>query len=304
MMKTQARESDKLKDKIIFSCLVLLTTALMGSSFVVAKIGLIYISPLLLAGIRFTIAGSIMAAFVVIFKRKHPKDAKTWRNIVLIGAIQTAGVMGSIFLSLRTITSGQSAILTFMNPLLVVLIGTLLLGMHYRLIQWIGVFLGFAGVFVTMGSELELEIGTLLGFMSAIFWAGGTLLIKKWGVTIDMWVLTAYQMLFGGVILLTSSLFLENTYLMINSTSVFILFWLSIPASIVQFTIWFYLLQKGDSGKVSAFLFLAPFFGILSGWLVLGEPLGYALLLGGSLIFTGIFLVNWPEKRLPVKATI
>lgn len=297
-------ESDKLKEKIIFSLLVVLTTGLMGSSFVVAKIGLNYISPLLLAGIRFTIAGSIMIFFVLIFKRKHPENLATWGKIILIGAVQTAGVMGAIFLSLRTITSGESAILTFMNPLLVVLIGTLALGMRYRIVQWIGVLVGFAGVFVTMGSHLDLQIGTLLGFLSAVFWAVGTLLIKKWGGPIDMWVLTAYQMLFGGLILLFGSMFLENAYIVINTTSVAILLWLSIPASIVQFTIWFYLLQKGDSGKVSAFLFLAPFFGIVSGWLVLGESIGLPLLFGGSLIFSGIFLVNWPEKRVPVKVTI
>ncbi|ANU23401.1 DMT family transporter [Planococcus donghaensis] len=293
-----------MKEKLIFSLLVVLTTGLMGSSFVVAKIGLIYISPLLLAGIRFTIAGSIMIFFVLLFKRKHPKNAATWGKVILIGAVQTAGVMGAIFLSLRTITSGESAILTFMNPLLVVLIGTLAMGMRYRIVQWFGVFVGFAGVFVTMGSHLDLQIGTLLGFLSAVFWAVGTLLIKKWGVAIDMWVLTAYQMLFGGLILLLGSVFLENAYIVINTTSVSILLWLSIPASIIQFTIWFYLLQKGDSGKVSAFLFLAPFFGIVSGWLVLGEPIGIPLLVGGSLIFSGIFLVNWPEKRVPVKVTV
>ncbi|EIM05936.1 hypothetical protein A1A1_13707 [Planococcus antarcticus DSM 14505] len=293
-----------MKEKLIFSFLVILTTGLMGSSFVVAKIGLIYISPLLLAGIRFTIAGSIMIFFVLLFKRTHPRNRVTWAKVVLIGAIQTAGVMGAIFLSLRTITSGESAILTFMNPLLVVLIGTLALGMRYRVVQWLGVFVGFAGVFVTMGSHLDIQIGTLLGFLSAVFWAVGTLLIKKWGSAIDIWVLTAYQMLFGGLILLIGSVFLEASYLVLNTASISILLWLSIPASIVQFTIWFYLLQKGDSGKVSAFLFLAPFFGIISGWLVLGEEIGLPLLIGGSLIFVGIFLVNWPEERIPANANL
>ncbi|WP_142827967.1 DMT family transporter [Planococcus soli] len=293
-----------MKEKLIFSFLVILTTGLMGSSFVVAKIGLIYLSPLLLAGIRFTIAGSIMIVFVLLFKRKHPKTPVEWGKMVLIGAVQTAGVMGAIFLSLRTITSGESAILTFMNPLLVVIFGTLALGMRYRLIQWIGVIIGFLGVFVTMGSQLGIGIGTLFGFSSAVFWAVGTLLIKRWGVSIDMWVLTAYQMLFGGLILLAGSAMLENAYFVVNSTSISILLWLTIPASIVQFTIWFHLLQKGDSGKVSAFLFLAPFFGILSGWLVLGEEIGLPLLIGGSLIFAGIFLVNWPEKRIAVKMTV
>ncbi|MBD8015601.1 DMT family transporter [Planococcus wigleyi] len=291
-----------MKEKLVFSFLVVLTTGLMGSSFVVAKIGLTYISPLLLAGLRFVIAGCIMLLFVRLFKRKQPANKGEWGKLILIGAIQTAGVMGSIFLSLRTITSGESAILTFMNPLLVVLIGTLALGIRYRVVQWTGVLLGFAGVFIAMGSHLTIEIGTFLGFLSAVFWSVGTLIIKKWGGLFDIWVMTAYQMFFGGLILLVGSVFLETSRLVINSSSILILLWLAIPASIIQFTVWFYLLQKGDSGKVSAFLFLAPLFGILFGWLVLGEQLGLPLLIGGSLIFAGIFLVNWPEKQLAEEA--
>lgn len=291
-----------MKEKLVFSFLVVLTTGLMGSSFVVAKIGLTYISPLLLAGLRFVIAGCIMLVFVRLFKRKQPANKGEWGKLILIGAIQTAGVMGSIFLSLRTITSGESAILTFMNPLLVVLTGTLALGIRYRLVQWTGVLLGFAGVFIAMGSHLTIEIGTFLGFLSAVFWSVGTLIIKKWGGLFDIWVMTAYQMFFGGLILLVGSVFLETSRLVINSSSILILLWLAIPASIIQFTVWFYLLQKGDSGKVSAFLFLAPLFGILFGWLVLGEQLGLPLLIGGSLIFAGIFLVNWPEKQLAEEA--
>ena len=293
-----------MKEKLIFSFLVVLTTGLMGSSFVVAKIGLIYISPLLLAGLRFVIAGSIMLFFVRLFKRRQPADPIEWGKVILIGAVQTAGVMGAIFLSLRTITSGESAILTFMNPLLVVIFGTLVMGVRYRMVQWTGVLIGFIGVFIAMGSHMTIEIGTFLGFLSAVFWAVGTLLIKKWGKLFDIWVMTAYQMFFGGIILLVGSVFMESSRLVINSTSISILLWLSIPASIVQFTVWFYLLQKGDSGKVSAFLFLAPLFGILFGWLVLEEELGLPLLIGGSLIFAGIFLVNWPEKRIAVEVTV
>ncbi len=286
-----------MNNKFLFAFLVIITTSLMGSSFAVGKIGLEHVSPLLLVGIRFTIAGSLMALFVKLFRRKHPKAASEWLHIFLIGFFQTAGVMGCIFLSLRTITAGESAILTFTNPLLVVLFGTLALGIRYRIVQWGGVLLGFFGVFITMGSQVNIEVGTIFGFGSAISWAIGTLLIKQWGIRLDTWVLTAYQMLFGGLILLVASSLLETPALAINPESLFIIFWLSIPASIIQFAIWFFLLQNGNPGKVSAFLFLAPFFGVLTGWLILGEQVGISLAVGGALIFSGIFLVNWPEKR-------
>ncbi|SDH98227.1 Threonine/homoserine efflux transporter RhtA [Planococcus glaciei] len=286
-----------LNNKWAFALLVILTTSLMGSSFAVGKMGMVHVSPLLLVGMRFTLAGLLMGTIVWMLRRPHPKKLQDWLKIVCIGSFQTAGVMGAIFLSLRTITAGESAILTFMNPLLVVVFGTLALGIRYRLVQWCGVILGFIGVFVTMGGQLQAEIGTLLGFCSAVFWAIATLLIKQWGQRFDIWVLTAYQMLSGGLLLLIGSFLLEDARLVINPTSIFIVLWLAIPASIVQFAIWFFLLQNGNPGKISAFLFLAPFFGILSGWLLLGEDIGLTLLAGGAMIFAGIFLVNWPDKR-------
>jgi probable blue pigment (indigoidine) exporter len=294
---SQQGSTPDLKTKLIFALLVITTTSLMGSSFAVAKIGLEYVSPLLLVGIRFTVAGILMAAFVLLFQRTHPKRAADWLKMAVVGAVQTAGVMGAIFLSLRTITAGESAILTFTNPLLVVIFGTLLMGVRYRRFQWWGVFIGFTGVFITMGAHLDLEIGTLFGFAAAVSWAVGTLLIKKWGMLFDTWVLTAYQMLFGGLILLFGSALLEDALLIFNPVSIFVLVWLAIPASIIQFAIWFFLLKKGHPGKVSAFLFLAPFFGVLSGWLLLDETVGWSLVLGGALIFSGIFLVNWPVKE-------
>lgn len=278
--------------KVKFGLLIVLTTFLMGSSFAVVKIGLSYSSPLLLAALRFLIAGILMAIFVFIFRRPHPKAKGGWMKMVLIGAFQTAGVMGCIFLSLRTITAGESSILTFTNPLLVVIFATVFLKSRYTLYQWIGVLLGLIGVGITLGAQIEFKIGIIFGLFSAVFWAISTLLVNKWGAYIDTWVLSAYQMLFGGLILLVSSLLLEKTMFIFNGNSVLILLWLSIMSSIVQFAVWYYLLQNGDPGKTSSFLFLAPFFGVLTGWLILGDQLYPSLIVGGLFIFTGIYLVN------------
>jgi len=279
----------------VYALFVVATTALMGSSFAVGKIGLGYVSPLLLVGIRFTMAGILMALFVV--KRRHPAKLSDWLRIAAIGLFQTAGVMGCIFISLRTITASESSILTFVNPLLVVVFGTLFTGVRYRIVHWGGVILGFIGVIITLGLHLHLRSGTWLGLLGAVSWAVATLLIKRWGPRIDTWILTAYQMLIGGLLLLVGSVTIERPAIVLNLTSISILVWLAVMASIVQFAIWFYLLQHGDAGKTSAFLFLAPFFGVLSGWLILGESIKWPVLIGGVLILVGIFLVNWPESR-------
>ncbi|MBT2606430.1 EamA family transporter [Bacillus sp. ISL-53] len=275
-----------------FTLLILLTTFLMGSSFAVVKIGLPYSSPLLLAGLRFTLAGFIMAIIVIFLKRPHPNSRGDWIKMLIIGTFQTAGVMGCIFLSLRTITASESSILTFTNPLLVVVFGTIFSQTRYKLYQWIGVLLGLIGVIITMGAQLEFKVGILFGILSAVFWAISTLLAKKWGAISDTWVLSAYQMLFGGFLLLLGSFILEKPFFILNGNSLFILIWLSIMSSIVQFAVWYCLLQKSDPGKTSAFLFLAPFFGVLTGWALLGEQIYTSLLIGGLFIIIGIYLVN------------
>ncbi|MFD4816042.1 DMT family transporter [Peribacillus butanolivorans] len=289
-----------------FTLLILLTTFLMGSSFAVGKIGLSYSSPLLLAALRFTLAGLLMAVIVIALKRPHPESKRNWIKMLIIGTFQTAGVMGCIFLSLRTITASESSILTFTNPLLVVLFGTVFLQTRYKLYQWIGVLLGLVGVSITMGTQIEFKIGILFGILSAVFWAISTLLVKKWGIFFDTWVLSAYQMFFGGLLLLLSSFILEKPVFILNGNSLFILLWLSIMSSIVQFAVWYYLLQKGDPGKTSAFLFLAPFFGVLSGWLLLGETLYPSIIVGGLFIIIGVYLVNrnFQQKNNQVKRAL
>ena len=102
-------------NRFYFAILLIITTALMGSSFVVGKIGVSYISPILLAGLRFLTAGALMA--ILVRKYTHPNRLLDWTKIFVIGLFQTVGVMGCIFVSLRTITAGESSILTFMNPL-------------------------------------------------------------------------------------------------------------------------------------------------------------------------------------------
>lgn len=284
-------------NRIVFILLLVITTGLMGSSFAIGKIGMNNVSPLLLVGLRFTIAGIVMAIIVMALKRPHPKDFRNWLRIFIVGLFQTTGVMGAIFLSLRTIPAGESSILTFSNPLLVVIFGFFFFGLKYRRMQWIGVLIGFLGVFIALGAHLDIkQMGTLLGLFSAVSWAIATLLLKKWGDGIDTWVLTAYQMLFGGLLLLVLSVLFEHQKLIITPQSVFIVLWLAIMASIVQFAIWFYLLKKEDPGKVSAFLFLAPLFGVIFGWILLHEKLHIVTLTGGCLILMGIFLVNKPKR--------
>ena len=272
------------------SLLLVLATGLMGSSFAISQMGLHYVSPLLLAGLRFSFAGIILA--LLVRGRPHPNTKRVWARIALIGLLQTTGVMGAIFLSLTTITAGESAILTFTNPVLVVILSAAFMGSRYRLAQWGGAALGLVGVAVAIGATWQLHTGMVYGLASAIFWAVATLLMKHWGRDVDLWVMTAYQMLIGGVCLVILGTVVEQPMFHLSLASVAILTWLVVMASIIQFGAWFYVLHHGDPARASSYLFLAPVFGVLFGWLLLGQSIGGRVAIGAALIMAGIWLVN------------
>jgi drug/metabolite transporter (DMT)-like permease len=268
----------------------------MGSAFSVIKMGDMYASPLMFAAIRFILAGLLLSLIVGLMRMPHPKHSSEWFYVALIGFFQTTGVFGAIFLSLRTISAGESSILIFVNPILVVLFSAFI-GIKYRLIQWIGVVVGFIGVVILIGFHPYYQVGVWIALSGAVFWAITTLLVKRVAGFINIWVLTAYQMLIGGILLLFISEIFGHPHIVFNFSFALIVLWLAIMSSIVQFGIWFYLIQKNNPGKVSSFLFLAPLFGVLSGLILLSEPVTLQMIIGGFFILTGIFLVNRPESR-------
>ncbi|MDK8192769.1 EamA family transporter [Paenibacillus sp. UMB7766-LJ446] len=278
-----------------YTFLIIVTTLIMGTSFPVGKIGMMYAPPFLLMGLRYILAGALLAW--IIRKRPLPVGWKHWIQIGVIGLFQSAGVMGCAYYSMNWISSGESAIITFTNPLLVIILSAALYGVSYRFSQWTGVILGFVGVALTFGMHLSLNPGTGIGFGGAISFAVSTLLIKRWGAAHDTFVLTAYQMLAGGVVLLLLSVFTEQPHFIVNTTSIVVLVWLTIFCSIIQFTLWFYLLQNTDPAKTSSFLFLAPLFGLLSSFVLLEEHVGWIVGAGGVMICLGIFLVNRHPNR-------
>ncbi|TVY11990.1 DMT family transporter [Paenibacillus cremeus] len=272
--------------------LLITATFLMGSSFVIGKMGLAYAPPLMLTAYRFLIGGGLLLAVVLWKMKRWPSFATVWRAAV-IGAFQTTGVMACIFISMKTISAGESSILTFTNPIFVLVLSSLLLKERYRLRQWFGVLLGLLGVSFVLSAELSFNYGMWIGLLSGILWSFATLLVKRWAGHFTVWLLSGLQMTFGGLLLWGLSILSEHEPGQWNAVSISILLWLAIPGSIVQFGLWYMLLSRMEPSRASSFLFLAPVFGVLTGAWWLHEPLGVGKLVGGLMVFAGIFLANF-----------
>ncbi|WP_178025066.1 DMT family transporter [uncultured Paenibacillus sp.] len=277
-----------------YTGLLLLTTFLMGTAYPVAKLGMMHTTPLMLMGIRFLFAGGLLALFSA--KKPQPKGARAWLQIVLLGLFQSVGVMGFTAYSMRWITSGESAIISSTSPLMLLVWGALI-GTAYRVRQWIGVAIGFIGVVITFGLHMSLDPGTVFAFAGAVCFTVATLIINRIGPAFDKRVLAAYQMLAGGIVLLIFSFAGEKPAFELNIASGLVIVWMVLFCSIIQFTLWFYLLSHSDPGKTSSFLFLVPIFSVLCSWLLLGEHIDWYVYAGGALTCAGIFLVNWQGNR-------
>ncbi|WP_440396898.1 DMT family transporter [Paenibacillus sp. SAF-054] len=277
----------------------LFTMLVAGLNFPIGKIALAFGSPFVLLAIRFIGAGLLMLPFIL--RRPHPRQAADWLKIAVIGLFQSGLVMAGIYLSMETITSGSSSILSSTNPIWFIVFSFLLFGVRYRIIQWLGVLVGFAGVAMTQGFKVQMEAGFWYALGAGIAWGLATLLTSRWGKLYDSWVMAAYQMLIGGVILLAASPLLEQPEFRLDPSELgkelFVIGWMILMSSIAQFVTWYYVLQNSDPGKANVYLFLIPLFGLLSGWLILGERLHTYVLAGAACIGLGIIFVNWPGRR-------
>ncbi|WP_152395325.1 DMT family transporter [Paenibacillus guangzhouensis] len=289
-------------NKGMIACCILLTTVVGGLNYTMAKLGLHVASPFLLLAIRFLGSGLLLMPFVI--RRKHPQSAKQWLQVAGVSLFQTILVMTFIYLSLHTISASTSAILSSTNPIWTILFAFLFFRSRYRAVQWAGVVIGFMGVVVTQNFNMQMNEGTIYALLAGMFWGFGTLVASRWSRAMDTWVLTAYQMLFAGIVLLLASITLEQPYLHLASSSgnslglvLAVLIWMVCFSSIFQFLPWFYVLKHYSASKASTFMFLVPLFGVLSGAFILGETIHGYVIAGGLCTGVGIYLVNRPAKR-------
>lgn len=289
-----------------FIAVLLGATFLMGSSFIAGKLLLqAGVPAFLLVGWRFLVAALATLPLVLLegrFWRALVPAGLTLRHggtVILIGLLQTAAVMGLLFLAMRTISASTAAILLFTNPLWVALLSRLFLGESLSAGRLLGLVLGLAGVCLAIGVGADflaggdVLTGELTGLGSALCWSVATLVNKRARLPFGSWALSFWQMLLGSLVILGLALALDQRWPAETSLADWgWFFWLAIPASTGSFGLWFVALRKGGATRASSFLFAAPLFTVVLSFLILGAPLTWPQAVGGALIGFSLWLVN------------
>jgi drug/metabolite transporter (DMT)-like permease len=271
----------------------------MGSSFVAGKILLATIPPIPLVGWRFVLAAAALLPLAWRAGLGVPREA--WPGVAAVGLLQTASLMGLLFVAMRYVSAATASILLFTAPIWVALLARVFLGERLGAGRVAGLLLGVAGVALAVGvrDEAGSLTGSLLALGSAWSFAGATIVAKRMAAKVPSWTLTFWQMLVGSAALLALAEALGERWpdgVTAAEWGWFV--WLAIPASSGSFGLWFLALQWGGAARTSAFLFLAPLFTVVLSAAILGERLGPARLVGGLLVGAAIWLVNRRDEPL------
>lgn len=252
---------------------------------------------LLFAGLRFTLAGAMVLAFLCVREKRFVPVGKADAGAaVLLGAVQTFGQYLFTYAGIGLTTGANTSIITACASFLTVL-GAALLLKSDRLSVWkiLGCALGFGGVLVMNGGG-GLALDTLLGdsliFMSTVFAAAGNLIAKKLTPGRSPVKLTAYQLLCGGSALTVAGLLCGGRLNLTSMDGLLILLWLAF-VSAAAFTVWTALLKFHPASSISVFNLLVPVFGTFLSGMLLGENVFRAeIFLSLALIAAGIVAVN------------
>jgi drug/metabolite transporter (DMT)-like permease len=300
---------------------MLLVAIIWGFSWAIGRILSLEIPPMTGAWLRYILTIIIFYIWFLMLKIKGnkvrwlPDNKSTFRSLLIIGF---TGVLCYQFFFMHgmyyTAAGDASLIITF-NPIFTVILAAPLLGQAISKKMFLGLFCGFIGVGIVTGwspnTQINFEdriLGDLLILCASFSWATTTNMTKrlmegKDGInnytsleivvwysligTIMMTPFVIYDVWINGLILPTREGWLAIVYLAAFST-VLAYYWFTIG------------IEKLGATAASSYIFLVPLFGILGGWWLLEENLGYSIIIGFIMILMGVRIVQIESARLKI----
>lgn len=311
---TEQNEKNKFFCHPVFVTLAaLLCCALWGSATPFIKMGYALMfeggspdipSTLLFAGIRFTAAGLLTVLIYSIARRKLllPKKENLGR-VGIIALFQTVIQYFFFYVGLANTSGAKGTILSGSSSFFAILISALLFRQEKLTAKkLIACLVGFGGIIAVNLNGLDLSMNLLGdGFVifSAISLAFSSVLIKLFSKREDPVVISGYQFMAGGAVMILTGLLLGGRIDLSSPKSVPILLYLSC-LSAVAYALWGVLLKHNPVSRVTIFSFTTPVFGVLLTLLLLPEKANVTpqnLILSLLLVALGVFLLNYAPRK-------
>lgn len=271
--------------------LALALVTMWGFNFVVIKIGLQDLPPVLFTALRFMFAALPLVLFV-----KRPQAS--WRLVCTYGIFQFALQFTLLFSGIKLgLPAGLASLVIQLQAFFTIGLAVLMMGERPKLIQLAGAVIAFSGM-ALVAVNLEGK-ATLIGFVLVVFgglcWAFANIATKKMG-QVDALSLMVWGSAVATPPLLLASWLMEGpgawrlaadafTY----KTLAAVLFQ-SYPNTLLGFGIWAMLMRKYAAATIAPFSLLVPVAGMTSAALILDEQLQWWKVAAGLLVLSGLAL--------------
>lgn len=282
--------------------LALVVIIVWGLNFVVIKVGLHDIPPMLLGALRF-----MLAAFPAILFVRRPQIP--WRWLLAYGLTISLGQFAFLFYAMSVgMPAGLASLVLQSQAFFTLFFAAFLLGERLRLANLFGLLVA-AGGLLLIGLQGGRDM-TLAGFMltlcAAAMWALGNVFTRKLG-KVNLVGLVVWGSLVPPLPFLALSWWLEGPEAIetalrgISLDSILVLIYLAFGATLLGYSLWSRLLSRYPASQVAPFSLLVPVVGLTSSALLLDERLGSLQILGALLVMAGL-LINvgggWLYGRL------
>ncbi|PWB30453.1 O-acetylserine/cysteine exporter [Pseudomonas sp. SDI] len=278
--------------------LALIVIVAWGVNFVVIKVGLDGLPPMLLGALRFA-----LVAFPAVLLVKRPQ--LPWRWLIAYGATISLGQFAFLFEAMGNgMPPGLASLVLQSQAFFTLFFAAIFLGERLRAASLLGLAIAAAGL-ALIGSENGSHvpfIALILTLCAAASWAIGNIITRRFG-TVDLVALVIWGGLIPPLPFFALSWFLEGPALIeaslrqINLNSILALIYLAFVATMLGYSLWSRLLSRYPAGKVAPFSLLVPVVGLSSSALLLDERLSALQCAGGLLVMLGL-LVNVFGPRL------
>ncbi|MGG7447080.1 O-acetylserine/cysteine exporter [Kosakonia oryzendophytica] len=277
--------------------LAMLVVVAWGLNFVVIKVGLHNMPPLMLAGLRF-----VLVAFPALLFVARPKIPLSL--LLGYGLTISFGQFAFLFCAIKFgMPAGLASLVLQAQAFFTIILGAGVFGERLQAKQLVGITLAILGVLVLIESSLTGQhvpmIGFILTLAGAFSWACGNIFNKKimqhtsrpavmslvvWSALIPIVPFMLASLIVDGPAAILQSL------VSIDVTTLLSLVYLAFVATIVGYGIWGSLLGRYETWRVAPLSLLVPVVGMASAALLLGEMLSVLQLLGALLVMAGLYI--------------
>ena len=287
-----------------------------GTTYLAIRIALESIPPLLMAGMRYTTAGTALALILGARGERLP-GPRAWPSLGVLGVLLLGFGNGGVVWAEQTVPSGLTAVLVATAPFWLTGIDVASGGERLTRRRAIGLLIGFAGIVALVWPELSPSahrpraggpdvpavgqsaflVGLVASQIACVGWAVGSLYARRrgHGHARDENVLAtaAFEMLFGGLALLVAAaVHHEYASLTFTPRSASALGYLIVFGAIIGFTAYAYALKQLPVAVVSLYAYVNPVIAVFLGVMILREPFDLREVMAAAVVFAGVAMVR------------